>query len=91
MHLNENINYSLWIIKNDLYIYVSCMLQPVRVFFHTNKAVCGEWVSRIRWVTILVASHSGMPSVVVRHGFCLLQDHLDQGNTQVITWSISNE
>jgi hypothetical protein len=56
----------------------------VRIFFHTNKAVCAEWIGRIRLATMLVALHAEVPSVAVRHGFGLLQDMLDQGNIQVL-------
>ncbi|CAB3374703.1 Hypothetical predicted protein [Cloeon dipterum] len=52
--------------------------KPVRLFFYTNRSVCAEWVSRIRWATVVVAIHSGMPHVAVRNGFELLRELTSQ-------------
>lgn len=58
-------------------------LQPARLFFYTNKTVCAEWISRIRWAVVMVAIHSGMPHVAVRHGFELLYDLMNHQHIPV--------
>ncbi|XP_046689228.1 serine/threonine-protein kinase SMG1-like [Homalodisca vitripennis] len=55
---------------------------PVRSFFHTNKSTCHEWLSRNRSAVVAVALRAGMASCAVRHGYTLLQDLLDLGNTK---------
>ncbi|XP_059470336.1 serine/threonine-protein kinase SMG1 isoform X2 [Neocloeon triangulifer] len=52
--------------------------KPVRLFFYTNRSVCAEWITRIRWATVMVAIHSGMPHVAVRQGLVLLSDLTSQ-------------
>uniref|UniRef100_A0A1B6CNV0 non-specific serine/threonine protein kinase n=1 Tax=Clastoptera arizonana TaxID=38151 RepID=A0A1B6CNV0_9HEMI len=56
--------------------------KPVRTFFHTNKSTCGEWLARNRQAVVVVSLHAGLATSAVRHGYCLLQDMLDSGNTK---------
>lgn len=58
-------------------------LQPVRTFFHTNKSTCAEWLARIRLIIVMVSLHAGLSTTAVRHGYCLLQDMVQAGNTKV--------
>jgi serine/threonine-protein kinase SMG1 len=68
-----------------LTFYFMNKLQPARLFFYTNKTVCAEWMSRIRWAVVMVAIHSGMPHVAVRHGFELLYDLMSHQHIPVRT------
>lgn len=56
--------------------------KPVRTFFYTNKSTCAEWLTRNRMAIVVVSLHAGLASSAVRHGYCLLQDLLDAGNTK---------
>ncbi|XP_035229827.1 serine/threonine-protein kinase SMG1-like, partial [Stegodyphus dumicola] len=55
----------------------------VRTFFRTNKSTCHEWLSRIRSTAVVVAVNAGNPAAAVRHGFELLQEIKNSGNSQV--------
>lgn len=73
-------NYSCLIrISNELLL----LSQPVRTFFHTNKSTCAEWLSRIRLIIVMVSLHAGLSTTAIRHGYCLLQDMAQAGNTKV--------
>ncbi|GLH00101.1 Serine/threonine-protein kinase ATR [Gryllus bimaculatus] len=38
--------------------------KTVRIFFHTNKSTCAEWLTRIRMAVLMVALHAGQATAV---------------------------
>ncbi|KAG8199800.1 hypothetical protein JTE90_000893 [Oedothorax gibbosus] len=63
----------------------SALISPpknVRTFFRTNKSTCLEWIGRVRSTAVIVALNSGSPAAALRHGFELLQELKNSGNTQ---------
>lgn len=55
----------------------------MRTFFRTNKSTCHEWLSRVRSTAVTVSLNAGCYAAAVRHGFELLQELKNSGNTQV--------
>ncbi|XP_055937546.1 serine/threonine-protein kinase SMG1-like isoform X2 [Argiope bruennichi] len=53
----------------------------VRTFFRTNKSTCHEWLARVRSTAVVVALNAGCPAAAVRHGFELLKELKNNGNT----------
>ncbi|XP_014248245.1 serine/threonine-protein kinase SMG1 isoform X2 [Cimex lectularius] len=73
--------------------------QAVKSFFCLNRGSCYEWFTRIRFAILVVSLHCGLSAASVRHGFALLQSHLDNNSTNTpefqnillnVGWALAN-